>query len=187
MRDLRQLAMLIVLSCAGGCTLDHAWTNKDATPGPGKPSQMAVAWINKVQYAPDVVHDGAPTPGLVGRLYLFDEEVKFPVIGDGAVTVTLYDDTKGPATQPLEQWYIDPVALKKFLKKDTVGWGYTVFLPWGSCKPDVTKVHLMCKYDPASGPPITGPVSPLALEHEKPPPGTPPGPLPQLPTPVPVK
>jgi hypothetical protein len=181
------LLATLVLSC--GCTLDHSWTHKDATPAAGKPSQMAVAWINKVQYAPDVVHDGNPTPGLVGRLYLFDDEVKFPVAGDGAVTVTLYDDTKGPATQPLEQWYIDPVALKKFLKKDTVGWGYTVFLPWGSCKPDVTKVHLMCKYESASGQAIMGPVSPLSLEHDRPPAGTAPAPapLPQLPMPAPVK
>jgi hypothetical protein len=175
----------VFLSC--GCTLDEHWTKKDPTPAPGKPCQMAVAWLNKVQYAPDVVHDGNPTPGLVGRVYLFDEAVKFPVTGDGALNVTLYDDTKGPATQPLEQWYIDPVALKKFLKKDTVGWGYTVFLPWGSCKPDVTKVHLMCKYEPASGQPIMGPVSPLSLEHDKPAANLTPGLIPQLPMPAPVK
>src|SRR5205807_1802277 len=82
-------------------------------PAPGKPCEVAVAWLNRVQYAPDVVHDGTPTAGLVGRVYLFDQTEKYPVVGDGSVLITLFDDTKGPATQPLEQWYIDPVALKK--------------------------------------------------------------------------
>jgi hypothetical protein len=152
---------------------------------------MAVAWINKVQYAADVVHNGVPTPGLVGRLYLFDQTEKYPVVGDGAVTITLYDDTKGPATQPMEQWYLDPVAFQKFLKKDLVGWGYTIFLPWGSCRPDVTTVHLTCKYEPANGPPIFGPVSPLALERETRaaagPVVQPPARLPQLPTASPLR
>ena len=64
------------------------------------------------------------------------------------------------------------MALRKFLKKDTVGWGYTMFLPWGSCQPDVTKVHLTCRYDPAGGgQPLFAAVQPLTLEHVPPPSG----------------
>jgi hypothetical protein len=162
------LGLLLAVACAPGCMPDQFYTTKGAppaAPAPGKPCEVAIAWINRVQSAPDVVHDGRPTPCLVGRMYLFDQTEKFPVVGDGAVLVTLYDDTRGPATQPLEEWYIDPVALRKFLKKDVIGWGYSLFLPWGSCKPEVTKVHLTCKYEPASGQPLFGPVSPLTLEH----------------------
>jgi hypothetical protein len=193
-------AALVLVFAAAGCTLDQAWTTKaGSASGLGKPCELAIAWLPHVQSAPDVVHEGVPTPGLVGRLYMFDQTEKYPVLGDGAVLITLFDDTKGPATQPLEQWYIDPVALKKFAKKDTVGWGYTLFLPWGSCRPDVTKVHLTCKYEPPGGSPIFAPVSPLALEHDtpaygpavvlpQPPAPRPPASLPpQLPMPTPVR
>jgi hypothetical protein len=194
------MGLLIVLVCAPGCTLDQYWIGAtDGTPGPGHPCEVATAWLNRVQYAPDTVHDGVPVPGLVCRLYMFDKTEKFPVLGDGSVLITLYDDTHGPAKQPLEQWQIDPVALQKFAKKDTVGWGYTLFLPWGSCRPDVTKVHLTCRYDPKSGSPLFGPPTPLSLVFDQPPAGSemampmpsasppPPAPLPQLPMPSPIK
>jgi hypothetical protein len=185
-------ALLAALLCAPGCTLDHYWTTKDTTPAPGHPCEVATAWLNRVQYTPDVVHEGASTPGLVCRVYLFDETEKYPLVADGGITFDLFDDTHGPAAQPLERWYIDPTTLKKFLKKDTIGWGYTLFLPWGSCRPDVTKVHLTCKYEPATGPALFGPVTPLTLEHGPPPEGTPlaanpPANLPQLPMPSPMR
>jgi hypothetical protein len=186
--------LLAALLCAPGCTLDQYWTAQDGAPRPGHPCRIATAWLNRVQYTPDVVHDGVSTPGLVCRVYLFDETEKYPLAGDGAIVVDLFDDTNGPTTQPLERWHIDPVTLKKFLKRDTVGWGYTLFLPWGSCKPEVTKVHVMCKYEPVAGPPLFDEATPLTLEHV-PPPGTPtmnampkpPAMLPQLPMPAPLK
>jgi hypothetical protein len=183
-------ALLAALLCAPGCTLDQCWTTKDGGFKTGQPCEVATAWLNRVQYTPDVANEGVPTPGLVCRLYLFDQTEKFPLVGDGAVLMTLFDDTHGPATQPLEQWYIDPVTLKKFLKKDTVGQGYTLFLPWKSCRPEVVKVHLSCKYEPAGGPPLFGPDTPLTLEHIPPPAGVPvaaqPPAAPQLPMPTPV-
>jgi hypothetical protein len=180
-------ALLLALLCAPGCTLDQVWTAKDGGPSAaGRPCELATAWVNAVQYTPDVAHDGKPTPGLVGRLYLFDSSEKYPLVGDGSVLITLYDDTHGPAQQPLEQWDIDPVALRKFLKKDVVGWGYTLFLPWGSCRPDVTKVHLTCKYQPAhGGTPLFGPASPLTLDYSPPPDGTMPAESPMLSPPPP--
>jgi hypothetical protein len=193
--------LLLALLCAPGCTLDKAFVsgNADAPPRPGHATQLATAWVNRVQYTADVANDGKAAAGLVCRMYLFDEQIKDTLVGDGTVLITLFDDTKGPATQPLEQWQIDPVALKKFLKKDMVGWGYTLFLPWGSCRPDVTKVHLTCRYDPIGGKPLFGPVTPLTIEHtpapdglagalmSPPPPTAPPAKLPQqlgMPTPV---
>jgi hypothetical protein len=190
-----RVGFLVALLFAPGCAPDRAFVSADAPPRPGHACQVATFWLNRVQYTPDVVHDGNPTAGLVCRLYLFDESIKDTLVGDGTVLITLFDDTKGPAKQPLEQWQIDPVALKKFLKRDTTGWGYTLFLPWGSCRPDVTKVHLTCRYDPVGGKPLFGPVTPLTLEHVPPPDGVaaaltaprPPAQLPQqlnMPTPV---
>jgi hypothetical protein len=164
--------LLAALLCAPGCTLDQCWTAKDAPPK-GGPCEVATAWLNRVQYTPDVANGGEAIPGLVCRMYLFDETEKHPLLADGGVTITLFDDTHGPTTQPLEQWYIDPVTLKKFLKNDIVGPGYTLFLPWKSCRPDVVKVHLACKYEPAHGTPLFDKVTPLTLEYVPPPSGAP--------------
>ncbi len=185
-------ALLAALLCAPGCTLDQYWTTKDGSPTGGAPCYVATAWLNRVQYTPDVVNDGAPTPGLVCRLYIFDESETHPMVGDGSVTITLFDDTHGPAAGPLEQWYIDPAALKKFLKKDVVGQGYTLFLPWKSCAAEVVKTHLTVKYEPATGTPLFGPVTPLTLEHTPPPGGAPVAERPpagpqELPMPSPVR
>jgi hypothetical protein len=165
--------LLAAFLCAPGCSLDQCWTTKDGPPKGGRPCTVVTAWLNRVQYTPDVVHEGVPTPGLVCRMYLFDEAETYPLVGDGAVMITLFDDTHGPAAGPLEQWYIDPVTLRKFLKKDTVGQGYTLFLPWKSCRPEVVKVHLTCKYEPAAGSPLFAEAQPLTLEHAPPPAGVP--------------
>jgi len=165
--------LLAALLCAPGCTLDQCWTNKDGPPSAGRPCEIATAWLNRVQYTPDVTHDGESTPGLVCRMFLFDQTETQPLAGDGSVLVTLFDDTHGPATQPMEQWYIDPLSLKKFLKRDLVGPGYTLFLPWKSCRPDVVKVHLTCKYETANGTPLFDKVTPLTLEYVPPPSGAP--------------
>ena len=158
--------LLLALLFAPGCTLDQYWTSKDGPPKAGHPCQIVTTWMNEVQYAPDVVHDGVPTPGLVGRVYLFGPAIDFPQVGDGGLVVDLYNDTAGPATQPLERWQIDPVTLQKFLKKDIVGWGYTLFLPWPTCRPDVTKVHLTVRYDPAGGgSPLWAQTSLVTIEH----------------------
>ena len=159
-------ALLVALLFAPGCMLTECFTAKDGPPKPSHPCQVVTTWMNKVQVAPDTVHNGAPMPGLVGRVYLFGETIDFTQVGDGAVVVELFDETHGPAEKPLEQWAIDPVSLRKFLKKDTIGWGYSLFLPWATCRPDVTKVHVTCRYDPvAGGSPLFAPPSPLTLDH----------------------
>jgi hypothetical protein len=199
-------ALLLALLFAPGCTHTEGFMVKDAPPKTGHPCQIVTTWLNTVQYAPDTMSNGTPMPGLVGRLYLFGEAVDFPQVGDGAVVVDLFDDTHGPSQQPLERWELDPVSLRKFLKKDTIGWGYSLFLPWSSCRPDVTKVRLTCRYDPPTGSPLYAPPSPLSLEHTASPaaamvatapqapqmptepPMQPRAPtLPQLPMPTPVK
>jgi hypothetical protein len=158
-------ALVSALLFAPGCAVTDGFTVKDGPPKCSQPCQVVTTWITKVQYAPDTVHNGAPMPGIVGRVYLFGETIDFPQVGDGGLVVELYDDTAGPAEKPLEQWVLDPVSLRKFLKKDTIGWGYSMFLPWGTYRPDVTKARLTCRYDPAVGTPLFAPPSPVTLDH----------------------
>ena len=132
------------------------------------PCQLVSTWKNEVVHVADPVHGGAPIPGLAGRFYLFGEEVDTPIEAEGNLTVDLYDLTKGPGGQPvlLENWQLDPVTLKKLKRKDPVGEGYTLFLPWGTYRPDITRVQLKLKYDAGGEFPLFGDTGPLTLNSE---------------------
>jgi hypothetical protein len=124
-----------------------------------------------VTYTPDPARGGVPAPGLVGRLYLFGPNVDFPKVGDGGVVVDLYNETPaadGKSHVLLEQWRFDPDTLKRLLKRDMIGWGYTLFLPWGTCSPAVTHVQLQLRYEPRKGAPLFAPPISLTLEHAPP-------------------
>lgn len=132
------------------------------------PCQIVSTWKNEVVHVADPVHGGSPTPGLAGRFYLFGEEVDTPIEAEGNLTVDLFDLSKGPGTQPLllENWQLDPVTLKKLKRKDPVGEGYTLFLPWATYRPDITRVQLKLKYDAGGEFPLYGDTGPLTLNSE---------------------
>jgi len=132
----------------------------------GQPCQAVMTWSHQVHFAPDPVRNGAPGPGLLGRLYLFDDQVKDPAIGDGSIFVELFDDSgQQPGGVKIEEWTIDKDTLKRLAKKDTFGWGYTLFLPWGSYRPNLSKVHLALRYDPEKGPPLFADPASFIIDH----------------------
>ena len=140
-------------------------------------SQVGAAWSNKLNFVADPAHAGTPAPGLAGRLYLFGATPDFPFIGDGGLVVDLFDDTVHPGEPPvqggkhIEQWRFDPATLKRLARKDTIGDGYTLFLPWGTYKPDIKNVHLVTRYEPKNGPPVYAPANALHIDHSGAPPG----------------
>jgi hypothetical protein len=161
------LAMLGCLS-AGCATTDSAHFISAKPSGP--PCQVVVTWNPQVVFNPDVVHGGAPTPALVGRLYLFGEEINYPLEGDGSVVVDLYDETPGPAAKPstpLEEWRIDKDTLNRLKRRDPVGVGYTLILPWATYKPDISTIHLRLSYSPtkSKGFPLYADSAPLVLNR----------------------
>jgi hypothetical protein len=103
-----------------------------------------------VVFAPDPLKRGNPQPGLVTQLYLFGPRIDFPMTGDGALEVELFDETNGPPTLR-EVLKVDPVSLQKLLTKDEIGWRYTVFFPLAKYSPDMTKVRLRTAYQPPKG------------------------------------
>jgi hypothetical protein len=132
----------------------------------GNVCQVVVTWNPEVVFTPDPAHGGAPTPGLAGRLYLFGSEINYPLTGDGCVVVDLYDDTPaaaGKASVPLEEWRIDKDTLKRLERRDAVGWGYTLFLPWATYRPEITQVQLRLRYEPAKGTPLYAESSPVVF------------------------
>jgi hypothetical protein len=125
------------LACAAGCLLTAGCAtfspsaHKDQKPEPGTVSQVMVMWQPQVQMSLDPVHGGTSVPCLAGRLYLFGPDDKVHT-AEGTVRVNLYsDDVHGPDGQPFlaSYWQLDSAKLKSALRKDTVGWGYTLILP----------------------------------------------------------
>ena len=162
----KMLALAMAAALLSGCIGLEAFLGpKDPAPT-GTVCRIITTWAQQVAYTPDPAHGGAETAGLAGRLYLFGPEIGFPLVGDGTLTVDLYDarpEVNGGQPLMLEQWRFDRDTLKRLLKKDTIGWGYTLFLPWGTFKPEINRVLLKVRYDPAKGTPLFSDPSALML------------------------
>jgi hypothetical protein len=81
----------------------------------------------------------------------------YPLAGDGSAVVDLFDPSQpGADGSPklLERWIIDKDMLQRALRPDTIGWGYTLLLPWGTFRPDLGQVVLRLRYEPVGGAPI---------------------------------
>jgi hypothetical protein len=154
-----------------GCVGPDVAAKKASEPPKGIPCQVVATWNEQVNYTADPTHNGAMTPGLTGRLYLFGPAVDFPMAAEGTLVVELYDETPptlvpagGPPPRPrvgadgqplpLEVWQFDKDTLKRLLQRDMVGWGYTLFLPWGTFRPDVNQVRLKVRYQPVDRTPL---------------------------------
>lgn len=160
-------AALLLAAPAVGCESSKPWVDLGSLSSHTQPvCQVAATWSNQIVYTPDPVHNGVPSPGFAGRLYLFGEPVGAPLVGDGSLVVDLYDETNAGPDRPavhLEEWQIDKDSLKRLLKRDPFGAGYTLFLPWGTCRPGVTKVSLKTRYERPGSTPLYAPNSTITL------------------------
>jgi hypothetical protein len=145
-------AALLMAALTVGCATTAEFFGKTEGEGPAV-GQVACSWQNAVRFVPDPTRNGAPNAGLAGRMYLFDPELTKPVEGDGSVAVFLFDETHGGEPVMLEAWVFDPQTLKRLMKKDPAGPGYTLFLPWEKYRPDISRVRLRVRYQPAKGSP----------------------------------
>jgi hypothetical protein len=158
---------VLFLVFAGGCVHMPTFGGKEAPPV-APVTRTLGTWENRVVYAQDITRGGRPTPGIAGRLFLFSGDSGFPVLGDGCARVELYDVTNLPPDQvpeaALERWDIDKHTLKTlFAKDDFLGWGYTLFLPWSTHKPSISKVRLVVTYWPEKGVPLFAPPTTISL------------------------
>jgi hypothetical protein len=167
-------ALALALVC--GCDTTEKQPLTALPPAPERPPMMKVPdrppcgeacravayWQPQVQYQPDPARNGAPGPVLVGRLYLMDGEIKQPLAVEGSLVVDLYDMTSGQEVM-MEEWRIDASTLKRLLRRDPIGWGYTVGLPWSTFKPEVARVQLKLRFDPLKGAPLYDLGQPMTL------------------------
>jgi hypothetical protein len=114
-------------------------------PVRGNVCQLVATWNNEVILAPDPANNGRPNPGIAGRVYLFGQNVDHPRAGDGKIVVDMYDASKPENPVMVERWEFDKVTLQRLLRRDTIGWGYTLFLPMGSYNPEVPVHNVILK------------------------------------------
>ena len=151
-----------------GCVTLEPWAKKHDAPPAGQVTQIAVTWDKAIAFVPDFTHGGAMMPGLMCRIYLFGADAAVPLAGDGTVSIDLFDDTplhSGGQSTLKEKWNLDKDTLKGSMRKDLVGWGYTLFLPWATYNPNIKQVHMMVRYTPAQGMPFYSPSQTMALIH----------------------
>jgi hypothetical protein len=178
-RGVRRLGLFLLsvsfIVPAGCVTTGVPWPLGDCPPGV-MPCQVMATWVPQVGWTPDPTKGGQPGPVLAGRMYLFGPEVGFPLLGDGRVVVDLWDETptlQGGEAVFLEEWVINRDDLKRLMKKDAIGPGYTLVLPWGTYRPDITRIQLKLRYEPVKGYVLYAQSSPVTLGQEE-------GPMPAL-------
>ncbi len=160
------VAAVLVLTC--GCVgIDSNSLSEATPPAAGTPCQIVATWQPQVYITHDPAHNGADTPTLVGRVYLFGPEIKYSMPGNGALVVDLYEGTVTPATPavPLEEYRYDSATLSKLLRRDAIGWGYTIPFMWGTYRPDVTHVQMKVRFEPTKGTPLYTENASMAIDN----------------------
>jgi len=139
---------------ADGSVKDRVLIPKPAA-GTTRPTRIGTFWQPNVVFAADPTRNGAPNAGMACRMWLFDENVGHPLLFEGKLCVDLYDVSPGPTgetlVRQLEQWQLPADVLRKLAKPDILGDGYTLFFPWATYRPDITRVQMKLRFDPTDG------------------------------------
>jgi hypothetical protein len=158
MHDFRTLSMrafqalaLVALAALEGCDTTGSFLLSSDMKLAEKPCQVVATWDQAVRYTPDPANNGVLVPGIAGRVYLFGPgEVKDPLVGNGTLTVELFDPARPPGPNgaiPVYHWSLDAGTMQKLLRRDPVGMGYTLWLPCLPYDPQMTQVELRMRYD----------------------------------------
>ena len=167
-RPVRPLAALLPLLLLSGCVTLGAPVVGGPAPSAEVPTQLVVTWKPQAIQGVDTMHGGRMAVGLAGRVWLLPDGGA-PLVGDGALSVELYVDPPAPGAPPqlVEVWNLDHDNLhKKCLKRDMIGWGYNLSLPWSTFRPEITHVLLRVCYKPAHGAPLYSATQPVTLSDE---------------------
>jgi hypothetical protein len=142
---------------AAGCVSMASLVPDVDAPPTGPICEVATWWNPQVEYSPDPTRNGMPIPGLVGRLYLFGENKGVSLSGEGSAVIDLFEPARADgqgSLVPVEEWRIDKDTLQRLLRRDRIGWGYTLFLPWSTYRPDFTKLMIRARFESVKGVPI---------------------------------
>jgi hypothetical protein len=134
----------------------------------GEAARLTAGWKPAIAFAPDPLHGGEPVPGLVARVWVFGPDEGVPLDPDGELIAGVWDmSARNAEGEPklLELWCIDRETAKKFVRRDSIGNGYSLFLPWGSYHVDLKQVSVILRYNSAGGRSIASAPQTLTLDH----------------------
>jgi hypothetical protein len=149
----------LLLTLASGCVgTGEFMVDSSAAAAQASVEQLMVVWHNQVIAGADPVNHGEHLYGLAGRVYLTREGLSKMLVADGRLVVELYavlpEQPQGPPVRQ-GQWVIEkPTLNAQCLSKDFVGTGYTLNLPWPTFRPDITRLEIRTRYEPAKGMPV---------------------------------
>lgn len=167
----RAALMALVAGLSAGCvttstSLWHSETKEPPAPW-GTPQTVTALWEQRVMSTADIANGGQPLVGLAGRMYLFGETYGSPIQARGSIVVDCSELRPDGTRALIERWEIDPLTLSRLGRKDDgIGWGYTLFLPWQTYRPDIKRLEMQVKFIPEKGIPLFSQRSAVTLQYE---------------------
>ena len=126
-----------------------------ARPVVSSVSKVVVLWTEAVLRQNDV----PMAQGFAGKVYLFGPDSTGPVTAPGKFKVFAYDETKaqnqgadGKSPAPDGTWEFQESDLRSLLKKDAIGWSYSLWVPYGPPVGAERRVNLRLSFTPEGGP-----------------------------------
>lgn len=99
--------------------------------------------------------NGKPhTRGFAARVYLFGSDRQEPVIAEGTFTFFAWrepEDVSRARVEPDRVWVFSPDEARQRLKKDSFGWGYSFWLPWGPADEPELRCNLRASFRADAG------------------------------------
>lgn len=138
---------IAILGSAGGCVPGLPFgAAKQGSPEPEKVAPEAIRELHVVWNDALLELGGKPyRRGFAARAYLFAEGTESPVLADGTFLFFAWREREGLQTasvRPDRTWSFSPGEAAALAKPDSVGWGYTFWLPWGPAEGDELKCTL---------------------------------------------
>ena len=151
----RLLVSYAVMFITFGCsTVQKIGGSSASKPPVGSVSKVAVLWSEAV-----LRENGLPVAqGFAGKVYLFGPDSRAPVTAPGKFTIFAYDETstrevgtQQESSKPDRSWEFNESELRSLLKKDAIGWSYSLWAPYGPPTGSERRVTLRIGFTPESG------------------------------------
>lgn len=140
---------------AVGCRTTESHLRASAAPRTDGPiSRVVVLWSEAV-----LRQDNVPVvQGFAGKVYFFGPDSSQPISAPGKFTIYAYDDTKVAEAggekkdaKPDRVWEIKESDLQGLLKKDAIGWCYSLWLPYDQPASKERRCTLILSFVPERG------------------------------------
>lgn len=177
----RALLCVSLVAVATGCSSLDSFVAEGFKPVSGKAATVESFWFKQVQFVPDPLNQGMPTPAISGFVFFYPAQPTHSgtstaakpaqsVAVEGDLIVEMYDDTmraSGQQPKPLDRIVFPAAVLATRQQVDpNLGLGYSISFPWSSYNRDVKQVHFVIRFEPADGgAPLMSSSSIVHLEH----------------------